>query len=267
MLLEEFAIALGWRSTDAIAMLWAYFDDSENQRHFSVAGCVAKCEQWQPFIVEWNAVLEDFGACWFHATDFHAGQGEFADWASEDNRREPFYNSLLDVIEHHQLRHVSYVIPAYARVEPMSDATIRKLGSKMNWNEVLEERTRQVLVDPYCQCLMWCLNEAAAAEQDQSLEEHIRVVLSDQPSKIGLSDVAHRIVRELSPYGHRISKEIIQHAGPREFVPLQAADLLAWETTRDRVERMPRSAYLRLRKRGRFGVGDPPRPMEGWLST
>jgi hypothetical protein len=47
-------------------------------------------------------------------------------------------------------------------------------------------------------------------------------------------------------------------------VPLQVADLVAWESTRDAIEIAPRREFMRIRALGRFGRGNPPTMFAGW---
>src|SRR5947208_944605 len=110
---DESAALLLWSKYDGMLVTWgAYFDDSEAKRNLAVAGCVAPLEAWRGFTLAWIDVLEEFGICWFHATDCASSKQEFVTWKGDDPRRQDFYGRLVKLLEQFHVRPVGYIIPA-----------------------------------------------------------------------------------------------------------------------------------------------------------
>lgn len=54
-------------------------------------------------------------------------------------------------------------------------------------------------------------------------------------------------------------------ASYKDKVPLQVADLIAWECTKDSLGKRPWPSFLRLRRApGKFKIGNPPNMFEDW---
>lgn len=81
----ELAAALFWKPEEAVAMLWAYFDESGEHdkasgalRELTIGGLIAPQEAWQAFDVEWSAALARRDLREFHRRQFNPkGIGQF----------------------------------------------------------------------------------------------------------------------------------------------------------------------------------------------
>jgi hypothetical protein len=195
-----------------MVMLKAYFDESGHSsapgyRPFAVGGCVAPLERWEIFEEEWKRILARFDVKCFHATDLAAYQGEFRDW--NDARRKEFMGILVGLVRQYVARPVGAVLPlvAYRR---------------------LTEEQQAGLVDPYYICLQVCLEGAALEAASLPEEERVEVVFARAPGLVGkAADLFETFRGGGHPLGGRLGS--ISFASPADVIPLQAADLVAYE--------------------------------------
>lgn len=86
-----------------MAMLYAaYFDASGKRKGYAVltiAGALSPVKKWIRFEKQWKAVLHAEGVKEFHATDFHASQGEYVGWKGDRERRSRFLTQLVEIIK------------------------------------------------------------------------------------------------------------------------------------------------------------------------
>ena len=77
-------------------MLAAYFDESYNHRTarnpkdpliYTVAGCLSTVARWKKFEKQWQLELNLAGVSAFHMKDYEARQGEYRDWSNEQRVR------------------------------------------------------------------------------------------------------------------------------------------------------------------------------------
>lgn len=100
--------------------------------------------------------------------------------------------------------------------------------------------------------------------ENEAGDVRLRVVVGDQAGRNGFFSVVYAMAKRFAKHGRRFGEEITLQANPRLVVPMQVADLIAWETTYYRLQRPPRPEYARLRRLGQFKIGQPPRMFEGW---
>lgn len=255
--LAVMAALLFWGPRNFLMATWgAYFDDSDNQGHFAVGGSVAECSTWESLSIEWNEVLGE--GRWFHAKDFWSAHGQFG---ADAGKKEALYDRLVDIIEQYRVHPFAYLIPAeYARCKVRPPRESQPKG----FVRAIKARTTRILDDHFCKGLAWGYNHAAGRLKNQPPDARLRVVVADTPSKNGFAEILYEMAKRHAKHRGRLADEITTQANPRDVVPLQVADLIAWETTRDRIEHAPRSVFLRLRRLGRFKVGQPPRMFDGW---
>ncbi len=100
-------------------MLWGYFDESGEAEpatghlaNLTIGGCFAPFGVWQTVSAEWKRLLIAEDVSMFHAADFEHYRGEF-EWLLPDGKRDVerhqrFLNGLLDVICGHLRHYVAF---------------------------------------------------------------------------------------------------------------------------------------------------------------
>lgn len=69
----------------------------------TVAGVIAKADEWDAFTKEWMEALADFeNLPFFHMVDYESGHGPYADWNERGVKQERL-GRLLTIIEKHVL--------------------------------------------------------------------------------------------------------------------------------------------------------------------
>jgi hypothetical protein len=193
-------------------MFTIYYDDSGSPNDtlaVVVAGLLASDEQWLEFARNWNKTLRQFGISLFHMKEFAHSRGEFSKWrehkAIESQRleRERFLGQLLGHI--------------VLRVQ-------HSFGQAVIMDDYREVSKRFPLVEgditPYALCGRTCLARASAwAEKYGIPERNIQHVFED--GSLGKGSFIDRALKDkaISPVFKK----------KNESVPLQAADLLAYE--------------------------------------
>jgi hypothetical protein len=188
----------------------ACYDESGSpeQRAVVVAGFVASDEQWLEFDRNWNDTLRQYGISLFHAVDFFQSVGEFAKWRAHNKipeLRDTRQRFLRQLLAHIKLR-VRFCCSHVVRMEDY-----RKVNQIYFLNAVppyaISGRTAVKSVTDW-------------ASRNHISEAQIKHVFEDGAKHKG-----------------SLQKSIIKYKGfepifkkKDEAVPLQAADLLAYET-------------------------------------
>jgi hypothetical protein len=188
-------------------MYTAYYDDSgspDDTLAVVVAGFVASDEQWVEFERNWNDTLRQFGITLFHMREFAHSLGEFSRFKHEKEARELFLRKLMADI-------VLRVCHACGHAVLMNDYRA------VNAVYALDGRFG---LTPYALCGRTCVRSVSDWAHRRGVSENqIRHVFEDGSS--GKRTLEHRILRD---------KDIVPvFKKKHECVPLQAADLLAYE--------------------------------------
>lgn len=191
-------------------MFTAYYDESGSpeQRAVVVASFVASDEQWLEFERNWNDTLRQFDISLFHAVEFFQSVGEFAKWNAHSTNRELQETRqwfLRQLLAHIKLR-VRFCCSHVVRMEDYR---------KVNQTYFLDA------VPPYAISGRTAVKSVTDwANRNHISEAQINHVFEDGAKHKG-----------------SLQKSIIKHKGfepifkkKDEAVPLQAADLLAYET-------------------------------------
>jgi hypothetical protein len=85
-----------------IAEVWGYMDETghsrdQKQRFNGMAGLIAPAKNWESLSAKWNKVLEEFRIPYFHMKDWANSRGFFTGWSKL--AREKLYGKLLKKIE------------------------------------------------------------------------------------------------------------------------------------------------------------------------
>lgn len=192
----------------------AYFDESgthAGSEAVAVAGYLATPEEWESFEVEWRAALAEWGLDYFHMSKFANRIGEYASW-TEDDRRERFVR-LVNITNKHVLGSVGTVIPL-----ALYDATFSVGGP-----------ARAKTGGPYGLAAFCNMMSVADLVRDLRGEPSVAYVL--ESGAVGRHQITKLLLDNMNDPESQKQFRLLSLAfqDKRQFVPLQAADILAYE--------------------------------------
>jgi hypothetical protein len=192
-------------------MLKLFCDESYDPGIYTVAGLIASEQQWEKFERRWTGVPQEFGVSRFHASHLNCYGGEFEGWRGTDKGKN-FSTRLIKAITQRTMVLVSCSV-FRAPYDELPDVARQRLGS------------------PYELCFKHCI--ALAAEQAiPRLEKDARFsVVYERDTEIGTKPTQiFDLMREDQSWKYR-SRLITSAPGSWEdFMPLQPADMVAYET-------------------------------------
>jgi hypothetical protein len=188
----------------------AYSDESGSPDDHAVvvAGFVASDAQWKEFERNWTDTLRQFGISFFHAVEFAHSIGEFSKWQGHNKNavlREERQWFLRQLLSHIKLR----ARLCYSHCVRMDD--YRRVNDIYFLN----------VFQPYALCGRTVVKSVTEwANRNQIPETEIRYVFEDGARHKGFLQKRLNKDKGFEPIFQKKS----------EAVPLQAADLLAYET-------------------------------------
>jgi hypothetical protein len=209
-----------------VVVLKAYMDESGTHAGspvVTVAAYFARPRVWQGWTKEWNRAKRPIKVV--HASDCNNLTGEFAGWDRE--RRDAWVAELLPVIPRHRIMGVAVGIHM--------DAFHREMQSRPD--------LRKLFGTPYTACFQWTVQTVMDMVGDWDARMSVSFIheVNDYHSE---ANEAFRFIRDR--YGDRARGLSFTDKG--DYVPLQAADVLAYEANhflRD-PERKKRRSWLAL---------------------
>ncbi|MCA9454688.1 MAG: DUF3800 domain-containing protein [Nitrospiraceae bacterium] len=194
-----------------VLMLTAYLDDSGHKDDasapiFSVGGVVAPKEAWSQFEMEWGEVLKSFQVKQAHMKHFAHKRGEFEGW-SEDKRRA-FLGQLMKIMD----VYVNFYVGAVLPVEDFKNLPAQK---------------RNELNDPYFACFQVSIHGVGIYVEAHFPDEKVDIVFDRRAKSKGLGGELFDRCIECLEVGNRLGT--LTFGTNLDFLPLQAADLVAYE--------------------------------------
>lgn len=201
-------VVFGTAKGGAWAMIAAYFDESGTHHSspvFVVAGLVSTPASWECLTKDWQQALSDEGVEEFHASEFATGYGKYgedAGWGKD--RRNDFYKRMTGIAA--------------------------RWATGRTWTAVLMNDYRQVLKEglPYALGAMGCASRICHYSKGLGGKPLVPYVFEQGGKDSGeiLNEFAKLRVHERS----NLYRMGLLSVGPRrDFLPLQAADLHAYE--------------------------------------
>jgi hypothetical protein len=191
----------------------AYFDESgthDGSEAVVVAGYLSTAERWIAFEAVWKATLADFDLPAFHMTDFAQNNNPpFKRWP--EARRRDCFGRLLTIINQHVIGSVASVIPVRL------------------YEQVFSPEAKAYVGGAYGLAAMQCQMVLGQVLRLTGVEGMIDYVFESGAEGVG--QVAHafnEIIREPGAQNH-FRPLSVAFRDKRQFAPLQAADILAYE--------------------------------------
>ena len=198
-------------ATGQLGMLAAYFDESystQPPRTIAVAGYLSTIEQWTRFEAEWREFLQRYQiANPFHMTDFMAGRGQFTGWSREKHDR---------------------CVASYCSI--INRRTNLRLSVGFDLSVFEDEMRRFPEFGPYGFCVFEWMQEAERFMDRNDVTGPIAYVFE---SGSGFGRQIHDTlvwIRQRRAMRERYRLGSFSFADKREVLPLQAADIYAWES-------------------------------------
>ena len=229
-------------------MLVAYLDESGTDTAsptFWLAGYVAHAATWFEVSRLWRHALGRAGVRSFHMVDLAAGRKAFQDW--DAGRRRDLMAELIDILEANHVVGVGAGVEkaAYQKAIVDSGFLSGSLFTKGWWKT------------PYLVAFQDVLVECLAATEGLPMSETLSVVVENQPEFSGRARLVFEQLRDKPRVPGRNRLASISFASKHDAVPLQAADLLAYELRKGHHQftqnagRPPRISLQRLGERVR----------------
>lgn len=194
-------------------MFQAYFDESGTHRDSSVvvmAGFLAPDKQWTRFQSEWDKALQQAGIPFFHMVDYENRQKQFKDWGNDERINQ--LKKFLGIIK----RRVTIPVVAAVRTKDYEEAELWKHDINAPKN-------------PYAFCAIMCLQTIATWADKVGHQEPIGYVFEAGALHKGeLVKLAGQICKSAARKS-RYRFVGLDFSDKRDFSPLQAADILAYE--------------------------------------
>jgi hypothetical protein len=191
-------------------ILKAFFDESADHISYGIGGCVASLEEWKEFEVEWKAVLKRFHVRGLHMKELAHFKADYSDW--DEVRRHAFLGDLLVIMD----RHVQTFIGAVV--------------SKQAWGALTDEERGWFFGEPYYPSFQECARGAALQAWLGLPDDKVEMNFARHPQFTGRAAALYEAMCGSDHFG-ALRKRFggIAFQDPYELVPLQAADLVAYE--------------------------------------
>ena len=193
-------------------MIYGYLDETghssdERQRFNGMAGFLAQKDEWERVEKKWMATLKLFGIPFFHMKDFAHSRGSFAGW-SEPKRRQLF-GKLLTHLE---------------SINPIPIGVIFDMEA---FRRLPPEKLKH-LTEPYMLSCSAMLSLTGGMLDAIGVKTRTTIIFSEQ---VEFRQCARDYYRYAVSRDSVVSKLIAppEFGDMREVVPLQAADIMAYE--------------------------------------
>ena len=93
-----------------MATATAYFDESNTDATYVVAGFAATVERWRAFDSDWAGLLDKYRVSHFHAKDYAHSNGQFASWKGDEVKRKQFMERAIRIIARRCMVSVGIVV-------------------------------------------------------------------------------------------------------------------------------------------------------------
>lgn len=203
-----------WR-TRLMAMVAAYFDDSDTAGAAVIAGFVAETDQWIQFSREWSGLLEECQLSGFHMVDYAHSNNEFKDWKGKEKKRREFLENAIGIIRRRVRCPIGIVL------------------DRQEYDRFVNTGPRRAAFGSrYTTACFLSLLMTGCWADDFSEREPIAYFFDDgNPNKGQFQEAFHKLKRDPKlASAYRLGS--LTFADDRLINPLQASDFLAYEASK-----------------------------------
>ncbi len=217
-----------------VAMLEAFLDDSGSggdSPYCVVAGYMGTGREWAKFTTRWQEALDlEPQIDYFKMSEAESRRGQFWGWSPED--RDVRVGKFVEVVSRSRLSELSCAVsvPAYNKI--------------LRWN--LPEAVRS----PYFMCISGVM---AALKSQLPMGDRVALTFDEQGSFEKFTVGTYGELKRLPGFASILAG--VAHRDDKITLPLQAADLVAWQQRRFlSTDERPRAHYAELRLVGGIRV-------------
>jgi len=192
-------------------MVLSFFgDESYNDKIFTFGGFMALETEWTKLERKWKRRVKKAGVSRFHAAELNGYKKEFESWRGTSKSKD-FVVPLLNIIKHRKMVGFSFAMLLDDYRNYTSPVAKDKLGS------------------PYICCFKHCIAMAAQLMHSMPPEDKFAVIIDRNSEENDAVKMFYRIKDDPTvPYRHRLATCV--PGSWQEYVPLQAADMIAYDT-------------------------------------
>ena len=212
----------------SIAVFKVYLDESgvhDSSPVVAVGGYIGRPPAWRDWTKKWNQAKKPIKI--YHATDAQNLQGEFEGWTNE--RVGALAAKLLPIIDQSQIGALSISLDL------------------VEFNRALagKDHLKKLFGEPYVACFQWCIQAFLNIAYEGGNKERIAFV-HEVNAYQGQALEAFSWIKENTNMGNNAIS--LTFGAKSDYPPLQAADILAYETNKRlrNVERPERRAWTAL---------------------
>jgi hypothetical protein len=197
-------------------MIQAYFDESASgDELLCVSGYAAPEETWNAFSALWLQRLGSDGIRFFHMKEFANGTGQFREFSPD--KRETLINDLLGIILDHMQFGVGVSI------------------NPREYDELTTDRFRSQKGSAYTFCTQACVSQVVEWLDRHRQEGVVQYVFdrghrNESQAAIEIGKLNHPLLR----HEYKFDSVVFGSDKQPGMEPLQAADILAYETNQQR---------------------------------
>ncbi len=204
-----------------VAVLSTYLDGGgsvgdPSSTVFSVAGYLATDEQWERFEADWQVALDTFRVPAVSMKHVAHYKKAFAKWAGKDNKRAAFLKRLSDVIHRHDLEGFAFSL------------------NMDHYREINKHIRLSEAIPPYALTASFAV--AKIREWQRRYRPADSLLFLFELGDVGQGVFKHKMENEWRDAGIMkpvfMPKQWEENGITKYCLPLQAADLLAYETNK-----------------------------------
>ncbi|MDO8531788.1 MAG: DUF3800 domain-containing protein [Dehalococcoidia bacterium] len=198
-------------------VLSAYFDESgthNDSKTVTVAGYLSTQSLWSAFDPEWRRILSCFGLTKFHMTDFVAKKDDFREGWEDEAKRRALLGPLLSTINKHVIGSVGVSM------------------LRTDYDAAFDSKAAVRSGGPYGLGATWVLLQLARIMGFTQMQGAIKYVFEDAPRRKAAVQKAYDRVKVNPGLLKALRVESLSFGLKAHYVPLQAADVLAYEVRR-----------------------------------
>jgi hypothetical protein len=205
-------------------MVTAYFDDSGTHDQSNVvvwAGVFGTPEQWKALDTDWRAKLKEPSPAipakepikTFHMHHCFNSTGEFEGWSRTET--DFLVHELMQIILKHEISGYGFGV------------------WRPDFDDLVSPDFFPMIGDPEGLCLRAVYTQSVEWVQRYTTEDRISYVFDDRPHRANENKLIFKAIKETrDARDQRPKLDEVTFGSASEVVPLQVADLFAWETYR-----------------------------------
>jgi len=203
------------------------FDDSGKSEPpvFVLAGFISRVQNWADFSTKWDTALRASPRItYLKAHEAYQLKGQFEGWDSKDRDRK--LEQLVPIIQRHGLNQIRYHL-YHSDFNAVFRDTIK---NKPKW---FTRRWKDVF-DPHFLSVVGVMSWLLKVHTERKTREMLEVIFDEGITGDKRMKRGYKIFMDNLPPRNKelLIKECVDCRDDKKFLPLQAADLLAWHTRR-----------------------------------